>query len=69
MSQFIISLNKYLESVNNKFAVGMRFKMRFEGEETPERRYQVLKFGSLCFFFSKLVIYHHFFHISGSLVP
>lgn len=37
-SQFIISLNKYLESMNNKFSVGMRFKMRFEGEDSPERR-------------------------------
>lgn len=38
-SQFIISLNKYLEAVNNKFAVGMRYKMRFEGEDSPERRF------------------------------
>ncbi|KDP25269.1 hypothetical protein JCGZ_20425 [Jatropha curcas] len=38
-SQFIISLNKYLDAVNNKFAVGMRFKMRFEGEDSPERRF------------------------------
>ena len=37
-SQFIIGLNKYLEAVNNKFSVGMRFKMRFEGEDSPERR-------------------------------
>lgn len=37
-SQFIIGLNKYLEAVNNKFSVGMRFKMRFEGEDAPERR-------------------------------
>lgn len=39
-SQFIVGLNKYLEAVNhNKFSVGMRFKMRFEGEDSPERRY------------------------------
>ncbi|GAB4857625.1 Auxin response factor 9 [Ancistrocladus abbreviatus] len=38
-SQFIIGLNKYLEAVNNGFTVGMRFKMRFEGEDTPERRF------------------------------
>ncbi|TXG50721.1 hypothetical protein EZV62_023245 [Acer yangbiense] len=38
-SQFIIGVNKYLEAVNNKFSVGMRFKMRFEGEESPERRF------------------------------
>ncbi|KAK1438532.1 hypothetical protein QVD17_04341 [Tagetes erecta] len=38
-SQFIISLNKYIEAVNNAYTVGMRFKMRFEGEDSPERRY------------------------------
>ncbi|PKI77889.1 hypothetical protein CRG98_001681 [Punica granatum] len=38
-SQFIITLNKYLDAVKNKFAVGMRFKMSFEGEDTPERRF------------------------------
>ncbi|KAK6263277.1 hypothetical protein QUC31_009093 [Theobroma cacao] len=38
-SQFIIGLNRYLEALNNKFAVGMRFKMRFEGEDSPERRF------------------------------
>lgn len=37
-SEFIVSLNKYLESQNHKLSVGMRFKMRFEGEEVPERR-------------------------------
>ncbi|KAL9246641.1 hypothetical protein vseg_020151 [Gypsophila vaccaria] len=39
MSQFIISLNKFLESDDHGFTVGMRFKMRFEGEDTPERRF------------------------------
>ncbi|KAK4770697.1 hypothetical protein SAY87_031229 [Trapa incisa] len=38
-SQFIIGLNKYLEALNNKFTVGMRFKMRFEGDDTVERRF------------------------------
>ena len=38
-SEFIVSLNKYLEARNHKLSVGMRFKMRFEGEEVPERRY------------------------------
>lgn len=38
-SQFIIGLNKYLEAVSHKFGVGMRFKMRFEGEDSPERRF------------------------------
>ncbi|KAK6137261.1 hypothetical protein DH2020_029008 [Rehmannia glutinosa] len=38
-SQFIIGLNKYLEAVNQEFGVGMRFKMRFEGEDSPDRRF------------------------------
>ncbi|XAR56253.1 hypothetical protein NMG60_11036659 [Bertholletia excelsa] len=38
-SEFIVSVNKYLEARSNKFSVGMRFKMRFEGEEVPERRF------------------------------
>ncbi|KAK9076641.1 hypothetical protein SSX86_004975 [Deinandra increscens subsp. villosa] len=38
-SQFIIGLNKYIESVNNAFTIGMRFKMGFEGEDCPERRF------------------------------
>ncbi|KAL3619170.1 Auxin response factor 9 [Castilleja foliolosa] len=39
MSQFIVGLNKYLEAVNQEFGVGMRFKMCFEGEDSPERRF------------------------------
>ncbi|KAK7339677.1 hypothetical protein VNO77_20358 [Canavalia gladiata] len=35
-SQFIVSVNKYLEAVNQKCNVGMRFKMRFEGDDSPE---------------------------------
>ncbi|KAI3693693.1 hypothetical protein L1987_76643 [Smallanthus sonchifolius] len=38
-SQFIIGLNKYIEAVNNAFTIGMRFKMGFEGEDSPERRF------------------------------
>ncbi|KAM7275268.1 hypothetical protein ACFE04_017134 [Oxalis oulophora] len=38
-SQFIIGLNKYLEAANNGFSLGMRFKMRFEGEDAPEKRF------------------------------
>ncbi|CAI9101111.1 OLC1v1038365C1 [Oldenlandia corymbosa var. corymbosa] len=38
-SQYIIRLNKYLESINHGFSVGMRFKMKFEGEDSPERRF------------------------------
>ncbi|CAH1430060.1 unnamed protein product [Lactuca virosa] len=38
-SPFIIGLNKYIQAVNNGFTVGMRFNMRFEGEDSPERRF------------------------------
>ncbi|KAK4803055.1 hypothetical protein SAY86_001258 [Trapa natans] len=38
-SQFIVSLNKYLEALKTSYTVGMRFKMRFEGEDSPERRF------------------------------
>ncbi|XP_057966799.1 auxin response factor 9 [Malania oleifera] len=38
-SQFIVSMRKYLEAIKHGFAVGMRFKMRFEGEDSPERRF------------------------------
>ncbi|VFQ81752.1 unnamed protein product [Cuscuta campestris] len=38
-SEFIVSVNKYIEAQNHKLSVGMRFKMRFEGEEVPERRF------------------------------
>ncbi|XP_051137365.1 auxin response factor 9-like isoform X2 [Andrographis paniculata] len=38
-SQFIVGLNKYLDAMNHDFGVGMRFKMRFEGEDSPERRF------------------------------
>ncbi|XP_027349955.1 auxin response factor 9-like isoform X2 [Abrus precatorius] len=35
-SQFIVSVNKYLEAINQKCNVGMRFRMRFEGDDSPE---------------------------------
>lgn len=38
-SEFIVSVNKYLEARSHKLSVGMRLKMTFEGEEVPERRY------------------------------
>nr|GMD02877.1 auxin response factor 1 [Ipomoea batatas] len=38
-SEFLVSVNKYIEAQNHKLSVGMRFKMRFEGEEVPERRF------------------------------
>ncbi|XP_020264192.1 auxin response factor 9-like isoform X2 [Asparagus officinalis] len=45
-SQFIVGVNKYLEAVNNQFAVGMRFRMRFEGEDVPEKRFAGMIIGT-----------------------
>ncbi|XP_045794323.1 auxin response factor 18-like [Trifolium pratense] len=36
MSQFIISVNKYMEAINQKYSVGMRFKMSFDGDDSSE---------------------------------
>ncbi|KAH9748867.1 auxin response factor 3 [Citrus sinensis] len=38
-SEFIIPVNKFLKSLDHSFAVGMRFKMRFETDDAAERRY------------------------------
>lgn len=38
-AEFIIPFKQYMESVQNTYSIGVRFKMRFEGEEAPEQRY------------------------------
>lgn len=38
-AEFIVPFDKYMESVKNNYSIGMRFKMRFEGEAAPEQRY------------------------------
>ncbi|KAL1347128.1 hypothetical protein AAHE18_08G236400 [Arachis hypogaea] len=38
-SQFIVSLNKYIDTMNNDFKIGMRFKMRHEGEDPLDKRF------------------------------
>eukprot|EP01018_Ginkgo_biloba_P014292 Gb_18738 [translate_table: standard] len=38
-SEFIIPYDKYMEAMSSNLSVAMRFKMRFEGEESPERRF------------------------------
>lgn len=38
-SQFIIGVNKYLEAEKNGLSLGTRFKMRFEGDDVPEKKY------------------------------
>ncbi|KAF7840235.1 Auxin response factor 2 [Senna tora] len=38
-SEFIVPYDQYMESLKNNYTIGMRFKMRFEGEEAPEQRF------------------------------
>ncbi|THG20901.1 hypothetical protein TEA_023475 [Camellia sinensis var. sinensis] len=38
-AEFIVPFDQYMESVKSNYSVGMRFKMRFEGEEGPEQRH------------------------------
>ncbi|KAJ0081290.1 hypothetical protein Patl1_10630 [Pistacia atlantica] len=38
-SEFIIPVHKFLKSLDHHFSVGMRFKMRFETEDSAERRF------------------------------
>ncbi|KAK9758082.1 hypothetical protein RND81_01G205500 [Saponaria officinalis] len=37
--QFIVDVNKYLAAVKNTFLIGVRFNMRFEEDDCPERRF------------------------------
>lgn len=37
-AEFIVPFDQYMESVKSNYSIGMRFKMRFEGEEAPEQR-------------------------------
>uniref|UniRef100_A0A0E0DEN5 Auxin response factor n=1 Tax=Oryza meridionalis TaxID=40149 RepID=A0A0E0DEN5_9ORYZ len=48
-SEFVVSVNKYLEAKKQNLSVGMRFKMRFEGDEAPERRFSgtIIGIGSV----------------------
>uniref|UniRef100_A0A6N2KWR4 Auxin-responsive protein n=1 Tax=Salix viminalis TaxID=40686 RepID=A0A6N2KWR4_SALVM len=38
-AEFIVPFDQYMESAKNNYSIGMRFKMRFEGEEAPEQRF------------------------------
>ncbi|XP_043723773.1 auxin response factor 2A-like [Telopea speciosissima] len=38
-AEFLVPCDQYMESVKNSYSIGMRFKMRFEGEEAPEQRF------------------------------
>ncbi|OEL15073.1 Auxin response factor 23 [Dichanthelium oligosanthes] len=38
-SEFVVPCDRYMESLKRNYPIGMRFKMRFEGEEAPEQRF------------------------------
>ncbi|KAJ3671810.1 hypothetical protein LUZ60_007889 [Juncus effusus] len=38
-AEFIVPYEQYVAAVKSNYNVGMRFKMRFEGEEAPEQRF------------------------------
>ncbi|KAI3857121.1 hypothetical protein MKW98_010535 [Papaver atlanticum] len=38
-SEFLIPYNEYMSSVKNKYSIGLRFRMKFEGEEYPKQRF------------------------------
>ncbi|XP_029126023.1 auxin response factor 3 isoform X2 [Cajanus cajan] len=44
-SEFIIPIHKFLKSLDYSYSVGMRFRMRFETEDTAERRFTGLIVG------------------------
>ncbi|KAJ1275687.1 hypothetical protein BS78_05G155000 [Paspalum vaginatum] len=38
-AEFVVPCDRYMESLKRNYPIGMRFKMRFEGEEAPEQRF------------------------------
>ncbi|CAD6256916.1 unnamed protein product [Miscanthus lutarioriparius] len=38
-AEFVVPCDRYVESLKRNYPIGMRFKMRFEGEEAPEQRF------------------------------
>jgi Auxin response factor len=42
-SEFIIPFDQYMDAIKSNYSIGMRFRMRFEGEEAPEQRYMKRK--------------------------
>ncbi|KAL6659835.1 hypothetical protein ACP70R_002664 [Stipagrostis hirtigluma subsp. patula] len=38
-AEFVVPCDRYMESLKRNYSIGMRFKMRFEGEEAPEQRF------------------------------
>ncbi|KAJ0748040.1 Auxin response factor 2A [Helianthus annuus] len=38
-AEFIVPFDQYMESLKNSYSIGMRFNMRFEGEEAADQRF------------------------------
>ncbi|KAK3139778.1 hypothetical protein QOZ80_5AG0390060 [Eleusine coracana subsp. coracana] len=38
-AEFVVSRDRYYESLKRNYSIGMRFKMRFEGEEAAEQKF------------------------------
>lgn len=49
-SEFIIPVHKFLKSLDHTYQVGMRFRMRFESEDSAERRCGMIVLAVLIIF-------------------
>uniref|UniRef100_A0A0A9CNA6 ARF2 n=1 Tax=Arundo donax TaxID=35708 RepID=A0A0A9CNA6_ARUDO len=38
-SEFVVPCDRYMESLERNYSIGMRFKMRLEGEEAPDQTF------------------------------
>lgn len=45
-AEFLVPCDEYMKSIENDYPTGMRFKMRFEGEEAPEQRFSGTVIGT-----------------------
>lgn len=36
--EFIVPYDQYMDTLKNNYSIGMRFRMRFEGEEGADKR-------------------------------
>jgi len=43
-ADFVIPYQKYVKSITNPVTIGTRFKMRFEMDDSPERRSSLISF-------------------------
>lgn len=72
-SSFVVPVEKLAASLSNKLSVGMRFKMKFEGEDATERRFghlyvcYLLKAENMLSSCSDLVFFSHLCSYSGTI--